>query len=95
MSAKASTHRSPGPVRVDVPPWWIRCDFPNSRAVEGFIYEVDGGGLGVRLRDGSRYFYSGVPASVIEAFCESDSAGRFFNEHIKGKYPTVRFPSLP
>jgi len=43
-------------------------------------------------RDGSRYFYSGVPASVIDALCESDSAGKVFNQQIRGKYLAVRVP---
>lgn len=89
MSAEADRQPSPGAVRrVDIPPW-IRCETPTSSVVEGFMYDTCSEGLGVRLRDGSRYFYDGVPASVIDAFCETDSAGKFFNEHIREKYPTV------
>ena len=92
MIAKASRQRSLGTVRrVDIPPW-IRCETPSSSVLEAFMYDTSSEGLGVRLRDGSRYFYSGVPASVIDALCESDSAGKVFNQQIRGKYLAVRVP---
>lgn len=90
MSAKETRQRSLGTVqRIDIPPW-IRCETPSSSVVEGFMYDTESEGLGVRLRDGSRYFYGKVPVSVVDEFCESDSVGKFFNQRVKGKYPTVR-----
>ncbi|HEY3439462.1 MAG TPA: KTSC domain-containing protein [Paludibaculum sp.] len=44
------------------------------------------GTLTVEFRNGGVYEYSGVPASVYEAFISSGSKGRFFRTMVKGAY---------
>ena len=45
-----------------------------------------------------RYIYSGVPADVYHALCDAESAGRFINGSVKGRYecrcdpPRRRYP---
>jgi hypothetical protein len=31
-----------------------------------------------------------VPSSVVDDFCDADSAGKFFNENIKGQYDSIK-----
>ena len=42
--------------------------------------------LSIWFRETGRYVYSGVPAAVYEALRSAPSAGRYFNESIKGRY---------
>lgn len=41
-----------------------------------------------RERDGTnrRHLFRGVTPQVVQAFIAAPSAGRFFSEHIRGKY---------
>jgi KTSC domain len=46
--------------------------------------------LEVRFRNGGLYQYLDVPESVLALLMQAGSKGRFFNEHIRGRYPVVR-----
>ena len=43
--------------------------------------------LEVEFESGRVYQYYDVPEAIFDAFLHSDSKGRYFNAHIRGKYP--------
>ncbi len=60
---------------------------PNSSCFSEIGYSAAHETLVVRFRgSGQRYSYSGVTASVWEAFRSADSLGRYYNTKIKGFY---------
>lgn len=46
--------------------------------------------LEVRFRNGGLYQYLDVPEPVLAQLMRASSKGSFFNEQIRGRYPTVR-----
>jgi hypothetical protein len=50
--------------------------------------------LSIWFRDSGRYIYEGVPRSIYDALCKASSAGRYFNEWIKGRYAGRRDPNV-
>ena len=63
---------------------WITT--PESSSIAAFAYEAEDLMLYVRFKNGRTYRYSGVPASVFDAFADADSKGTFFNAQIQGRY---------
>lgn len=51
----------------------------------GYGYETQT--LEVEFKDGDLYRYTGVPEEKWAAMRSAESAGRYFNANIKGKYP--------
>lgn len=49
-------------------------------------YDEDGESLSIWFHGSGRYVYSAVPRSVYEGLCAAPSAGRYFNESVKGRY---------
>jgi hypothetical protein len=63
---------------------------PNSSVIKYIEYFTDDT-LHVRMGNGEvAYKYFDVPSSVVDDFCDADSAGKFFNENIKGRYDSIR-----
>ena len=54
-----------------------------SDAVEAVAYDDRTSTLGVRLRNGRKYHYLGVPERVYIEFLRTDSPGRYFNHYVK------------
>lgn len=46
--------------------------------------------LEVRFNNGGLYQYRDVPEPVLSELMRADSKGRFFNQNIRGRYPSVR-----
>lgn len=46
--------------------------------------------LYVQFTSSGVYRYAGVPLSVLLAFRDAESKGRYFAAHIRGKYPTTK-----
>jgi len=46
--------------------------------------------LRLQFRRGDVYCYSGVPAEVHHGLLEAESAGAYFNRHIRGRFPYRR-----
>jgi hypothetical protein len=46
--------------------------------------------LEVRFSNGGLYQYFDVPESVLASLMRAESKGRFFNRHIRGRYPAAR-----
>lgn len=42
--------------------------------------------LFVRFKSGHTYSYEGVPASLYHEGLQAESPGRWFREHVRGKY---------
>lgn len=64
---------------------WIST--PESSSIAAFAYEAEDRALYVRFKNGRTYRYSGVPASVFDAFADASSKGAFFNAEVQGNYP--------
>jgi hypothetical protein len=58
---------------------------PNSSNVTAVSY-TDIGALVVQFKNGSEYLYKDVPKEVYEEMCKTESAGKYLNTAIKGKY---------
>jgi len=46
--------------------------------------------LAVAFKSGDLYHYTGVPADMWHRFCEAPSPGRFFHQHIRGRFPAEK-----
>lgn len=59
-----------------------------SAAISRIVYEPERQTLSVWFREsGELYRYYDVPPRVYDAFRKAMSKGRFFNAHIKDRYP--------
>jgi len=67
----------------------ITHDFPTSTHIARIQYNPDNARLRVEFRSGSTYEYEDVPYDVVNGFIEAESAGKYFNAHVKSKYRTV------
>lgn len=59
-----------------------------SSNLKSAAYDPDTQTLRVTFVTGSVYEYSSVPRAVYDGLLTAPSAGRFFNNNIKGTYPT-------
>ena len=57
-----------------------------SSMIRRVVFDEEAGTLLVSFRSGLRYIYEGVPRAVYDALGRAASAGRFFNEEVKGKF---------
>lgn len=54
-------------------------------------FDESTGTLALRFSSGKEYHHTGVPRSKFESLIAAPSAGKFYNEHVRGKHPfTVR-----
>lgn len=58
---------------------------PNSSSIS-VIEETGRGTLIVEFRRGGKYEFFDVPSEVIRDFVAAESAGKFFNQNIRGHY---------
>jgi lysyl-tRNA synthetase class 2 len=61
-----------------------------STAISQIDYDAERAKLLVRFVSGEHYVYVGVPADVSRSFVEADSKGRFFQLHVRDRYPFNR-----
>ncbi len=62
-----------------------------STSVDAVGYDRVARTLAVRFCDGSEYHYSDVPEDVYRGILTADSAGGYFNRHVKeAGFPYVR-----
>ena len=59
--------------------------FDSSAIVSGF-YNQHTKQLGIRFKSGNLYGYSDVEESVWRGFADAESQGKYFNDHIRGRY---------
>jgi lysyl-tRNA synthetase class 2 len=65
----------------------------DSAAISEIDYDAERAKLLVRFMSGERYVYVGVPGEVCRSFLEADSKGRFFQSHIRDRYPFNKLDS--
>ena len=65
----------------------------DSTAISEIDYDADRAKLLVRFASGERYVYVGVPDEIHRSFVEADSKGRFFQLHVRDRYPFTRLDS--
>jgi lysyl-tRNA synthetase class 2 len=58
-----------------------------STAISEIDYDRRDHTLRVRFASGERYAYADVAPAVHRAFVEAESKGRFFQAHIRDRYP--------
>ena len=58
----------------------------NSSMIERICYDDEAATLDIWFRGSGRYVYYEVPAALYEGLKASASAGRYFNERIKGRF---------
>lgn len=59
----------------------------DSEAILQIEHHAESRTLFVRFVDGDFYAYFDVTADVYEAFLAAESHGRFFQDHIRNRYP--------
>jgi hypothetical protein len=57
-----------------------------SSMIERICYDDEERSLSIWFRATGRYIYHGVPGAVYEALKSAQSAGRYFNDCVKGRY---------
>ena len=58
-----------------------------SSLIDRIVWDEASSELAVQFQSRRRYIYEGVPRAVYDAFAGAASAGRFFNECVKGRFP--------
>jgi len=72
--------------------------FPESTALHSAAYDEETHDLAIRLRSGTIFIYRGVPEVEYDALVSADSAGHYYNRHIRDAYPfseIVRYEPAP
>ena len=64
-----------------------------SAMIRRVAFDEEASQLSIWFRNSGRYVYEGVPRSLYDALCKASSAGRFFNEGIRGRYEARRDPA--
>lgn len=59
----------------------------SSRVIERILYDEEAHSLSIWFRETGRYIYSDVPRAIYEGLRKAPSAGRFFNQCIKRRFP--------
>lgn len=60
----------------------------DSSMIQGAVGRPEGGYI--RFNTGKLYHYKGMPASEIDALVRAESAGKYFNQHLRNKYRDYR-----
>lgn len=58
----------------------------NSSCIRSVAYNPATRDLDVIFHSGRRYTHPGVPVSVYLGLINASSAGRYYNDHIRGRY---------
>jgi lysyl-tRNA synthetase class 2 len=68
----------------------MRRHYISSSVIRYYAFDPDTGALEIEFISGTQYRYSGLPKPVLEAFEAAPSKGRFFDAHIRERFPTER-----
>lgn len=58
-----------------------------SSMIDRIAYDEEAAALSIWFRDTGRYVYSNVPRAVFDGLRKAPSAGRYFNECVKRRFP--------
>jgi hypothetical protein len=59
----------------------------SSSVIDRILYDEEQKALSIWFRETGRYIYSDVPSAVYDGLCRAPSAGRYFNQCIKRRFP--------
>jgi hypothetical protein len=59
----------------------------SSSVIARIAYDEEAKALSIWFRETGRYIYSDVPKAIYEGLKKAPSAGRYFNQCIKRRYP--------
>lgn len=59
----------------------------SSSVIDRISYDEDANSLSIWFRETGRYIYSDVPRAIFDGLCRAPSAGRYFNQCIKRRFP--------
>lgn len=62
----------------------------NSTLLHAAIYQDQSAFLELEFRSGAIYRYLGVPAQTYQELLRAESQGRYFNQHIRNRFPYVK-----
>lgn len=65
----------------------MRAKSLSSTMIRRIVFDDEAETLLVTFRSGLRYVYAGVPRAIYDALGKAASAGRVFNEQVRGRYP--------
>ena len=93
MKALAEAHKKGKPIKIELAhtPEGEKFDsepdtiYPNSTWVNQIVYK-DNGRLEIFTHDGKEMVYLDVPKVIFNGFETAESAGRYYNEHVKNKF---------
>ena len=58
----------------------------NSSLIDRIVFDEEAHTLLVTFRNARRYVYYDVPRAIYDALGKAQSAGRYFNEHVRGRF---------
>jgi hypothetical protein len=58
----------------------------DSSLIERIVFDEEAHTLLVTFRNARRYVYYGVPRAIYDALGKAQSAGRYFNDHVRGHF---------
>jgi hypothetical protein len=59
----------------------------NSSLIDRILFDDEAETLTVWFKRSGKYVYSGVPRAIYDGLGRAASAGRFFNECVRGRFP--------
>lgn len=62
----------------------------SSSNIESIGYDESKEILEIEFKRGNIYQYKGVPDNIFQNLLRAGSHGKYFNVHIKDKYPTIK-----
>lgn len=62
----------------------------DSEAIECVAFDAEQNKMFVEFKAGGEYVYSDIPESLYNLFVEADSLGKFYRDHISGKYTSEK-----
>ncbi len=65
----------------------MRASSLSSSVIARVAYDEEARALSIWFRETGRYIYSNVPKAMYDALRKAPSAGRFYNECIKQRFP--------
>jgi hypothetical protein len=65
----------------------VRAANLSSSMIKRVCYDEEESSLSIWFRESGRYVYSDVPRAIYEGLRKAPSAGRYFNDRIKRRYP--------
>ncbi len=68
----------------------MECVELHSKTLKTAVYQPKDAWLELEFRSGAIYRYLRVPQEIYQQLLQAESKGRYFNEHIRDRFPTVK-----